>query len=296
MPLYANSRADLIKFMLKVPLRNYVGGVVDSGTTTTVVDNSLEQPDDYFQNTTPVSRVRILSTTDGQAPKGEERRITDYAHSTGTITVSTDKPFSAAPGAGDTFIVLDEYDWEELAAAINLVIAGLTEKCLIYKVDETLETQSDTYELALPSGFVTVHRVSMANSDGDFLEPIPPDQYRIHKENPAKIKFLTMPTDQQHVDHYYGDSWFNSGLEADRVLRIEGYTKQGELETDDAICYLNPNYIVYKAAALVLGSRITAQDFDAYQARRDECEKQAEAFAKELVVTQFPPDTKWVSR
>jgi hypothetical protein len=292
MTLYSNSRADLIKYILRVPLRHYEGGVVDSGTTATLVDDELERPDDYYQNTTPVSRVKIITTTDGAAPKGEQRRISDFALSTGTITVSSDKLFSVAPGAGDTYVILNQYDWDEIADAINLVIESLGEKGMIYKIDETLETQDDTYEYSLPPGFITIHRVAQANSDGNFTDPIPPDQYTVFKGNPAKLKLLTMPVSEQHIDHYYGELWASSSLVADRRLRIEGYERQQKLTTDDSVCYLNPSYIVWKTAAMVLSSRIIANDNDAYRVRRDECAKEAEAYLKELVITQLPPNTK----
>jgi hypothetical protein len=296
MSFYSYSRSDLIEMMLKVPLRAWMGGTVDSGTTSTLVDDELEQPDDYFQNTTPVSRVRIVSTTDGLAPKGEERRITDFANSTGTITISTDKVFSVTPTAGDKYVILCEYDWAELAAAINLVIDSMAEKALVYKVDETLEAVEGLYEYTLPPGFVTIHRVTQANDDGTFTDPVPGDHYTVIKREPATLKLLTMPIESQYEGHYWGDLWAGSSLVDGRKFRIEGYARQPRLETDDDICQLNPNYIILKAAAMTLASRVTATDYDAYKIRSVEIEKQAEAYAKDLIVTQFPANTKWLVR
>ncbi len=295
MTLYSNSRADLIERMLRLPLKAWIGGVVDSGSTSTVVDDSLEQPDDYFQNTTPVSRVRIISTTDGAAPKGEERRISDFALSTGTITISTDKVFSVAPAAGDTFAILCDYEWEELAEAINLVIDSLAEKAMVYRIDETIETQDGTYEYTLPPGFVTIHKVTQANDDGEFTDSIPGDQWGIIKSNPPKLRLYTMPIEAQFEGHYWGELWAESDLVADRRLRIEGYARQQRLETDDEICYLNPLYIIFKAASMVMASRVMANDYDNFKTRSSECEKQAELYSKDLAVTQFPADTKKVN-
>lgn len=296
MSLYETTRAELIERILKIPLQDWKGGVVDSGTTATVVDDERDEVDDYFQNTTPISWVRIVSTTDGAAPKGEQRKITDFTQSTGTITVSDDKLFSITPGAGDTYAILSEYTWDELAEAINAVIDSLTENALIYKIDETTELQSDTYEYAIPDGFVTIHRLSQENDDGDYPDPIPPDQYRIIRGETPRIHFYRMPIDMQFSGHYYGELWVESELSDGKHLRIEGYGKQSRLTTDDSICYLNPNYIVWKAATYVLGARITENDYDAFRVRRDNANAEAEVFLKNLSLTKFPPDTKRVYR
>ncbi len=293
MTLYANNRAWLIEQILRIPLQDWKGGVVDSGSTVTAVDDEREEPEDYFQNTTPVSKIRIVSTTDNAAPKGETRRISDFTLSTGTITISSDKAFSVAPAAGDTYAILSEYDWDEIAAAINMIIDSLTEKALIYKVDETVEMQDDTYEYAIPDGFVTIHRLSQADDNGNFPNIISPDQYRIIHGAVPKICFNRTDASQIPEGHWIGNTWVEDYLDDGKKLRIEGYGKQARLTTDDSICYLNPNYVIYKAAALALGARIRAQDADAFKVRRDECEKQAEIFSKELCMTSFPPDTKW---
>lgn len=292
--LYSNSRADLIERMLRLPLQDWKGGTVDSGSTSTVVDDAREEPDDYFQNTVPVSRVRIVSTVDNQAPVGEERRISDYVHSSGTITISTDKLFTVTPEAGDTYAILSEYEWDELAEAINTVIDDLAERGLIYKVDETVEIQSDTYEYVIPSGFVAIYRLTQEDDDDDFPDVISPNQYKIIRGAVPKIHFYRTDSSRISQDHWLGNTWAEDYLDDGKKLRIEGLSKQEKLTSDSDVCYLAPNYIVWKAAAIVLGARVTANDYDSYKARQEECERQAEAFAKEIVETRLPPDTKWL--
>jgi len=289
------NRASLIEMMLRVPLR----GLVDSGTvdgtssTSTVVCDTLERPDDFYQNMTPVAKVRIVSTTDGAAPKSEERRISDFVNSTGTITISTDKLFSAAPAVGDTFVILSEYEWSELAAALNLVIDSLPESALVPKIDGTMTAQADTQEYTLPDGFRVIYRITQENDSGDYVTPIPPDQYTILDTNPPKLKLYQFPTELDAEGFYYGSLWYNSRLSDGKHFRIEGFTKQERLETDDDICYLNPLYIVFKAAALVLASRVTAADYDSYKTRAQELERQAETYYDDLIDTMLPPDAKW---
>jgi len=290
----ATNRADLIEMMLRVPLKAWKGGVADSGSTSTVVDDERPEPDDYFQNTTPISVVRIVSTTDGAAPKGEQSRITDFVNSSGTMTVSTDKPFTVAPAAGDTYVVLSEYEWGELAAAINLVIDSLPKSALVPKIDETVTAQADTQEYTLPDGFQVIYRITQENDSGDYINPIPPDQYTILDTNPPKLKFYQFPTERDAEGFYYGSLWYNSSLSDDKHFRIEGFSRQERLETDDDICYLNPLYIVFKAAALVLASRVTAADYDSFKVRAAELERQAETYYDTLIDTQLPPNSKWL--
>jgi hypothetical protein len=51
---------------------------------------------------------------------------------------------------------------------------------------------------------------------------------------------------------------------------------------------------VFKAAALVLMSRVTANDYDANRARAQELNDEAERKYAQLIDVQLPPDTKWV--
>jgi len=54
-------------------------------------------------------------------------------------------------------------------------------------------------------------------------------------------------------------------------------------------------YIVFKAAALVLASRVTVNDYDSCQARFQELERQAETYYNDLIDTMLPPDSKWLA-
>lgn len=72
-------------------------GKADSGSTTTLVDSARTEADDYWNGWT----LEIVSTTDGGAPQGESKTVTDFVASTDTITVSS--AFSAAIDAGDVY-------------------------------------------------------------------------------------------------------------------------------------------------------------------------------------------------
>lgn len=73
-------------------------GTSNGGDATTLTDTTrLTQADDYWNG----MRLFIIETTDGLAPKGESRRISDFINSTKTLYVEL--PFSAPVGNGDTY-------------------------------------------------------------------------------------------------------------------------------------------------------------------------------------------------
>ncbi len=78
-------------------VRNYgVLGTADSGAINTLTDNALTQTDDYWNGYS----LKIVNTTDGLAPKGQTRQVTDFVASTDTLYTES---FSATIGAGDTY-------------------------------------------------------------------------------------------------------------------------------------------------------------------------------------------------
>ena len=106
MALYSNTLADLVVRMLKVPMRDYKGGTCTTAVSTTEFqDNTRREADDYFQNTSPVSWVRIISTTDGALPLGQEGQITDFVQTNGVITYA---PLTTAVAAGDKYVFLSD--------------------------------------------------------------------------------------------------------------------------------------------------------------------------------------------
>ena len=76
-------------------------GAVDSATTTTVVDATLSTNTDYGDANDDLNQSVITMLTGGSA--GQQRAVTDYVQSTGTITVSP--AWDVTPSADDTFIV-----------------------------------------------------------------------------------------------------------------------------------------------------------------------------------------------
>lgn len=85
-------------------LGQYNTGKVTSGTVTTVTDGS--QASLWSNNQWKNGCLFIVRTTDGLAPQGEFQRISAYDNSLTKFTVDT--AFTAAPGAGDVYMFVDD--------------------------------------------------------------------------------------------------------------------------------------------------------------------------------------------
>lgn len=273
-------------------------GTATGGTTGTVVDSSRYEADDYFQNIDAWAYIR--TTTDGAAPRGEEREISDWVQNGGTATVLP--VFSAAPAAGDTYAFIAGYRWAEIKAAINTAIDLVAPYALIEKMDETISLIADVYEYPLPAGFLYVYRIAMANSDGIYIDKIPAEYYRVVRSAPIpRLHFYRFPAEQQHSRHYYGELWANADLTADRLLRIEGLGRQATLIQDSDSCKINPDFVCYQAAALLHANRIRRSDTDPeeHRVQYQVCQGIADRISGgapyfKNLTSALPPDSKRV--
>lgn len=107
----ATLRAELAK-----TLNSYIAGTATGGSTTTVIDTNLLDSGQYADDHFIGADIYINDTTDDAAPEGEARYCTDFAQSTGTLTVG--KAFSVAPEASDTYEIYLNTTVEELNQAL----------------------------------------------------------------------------------------------------------------------------------------------------------------------------------
>ena len=294
--LFNNTLADLIEMTARL-YGDWKSGVADGGSTSTVVDDEREEADDYFQNTTPVSKIRIVSTTDGAAPQGETRTVYDYVFATGLITVTSTKLFTGAVDTNDTYAILSELEWDEVKWAINTAIDMVAKDALEWAIDETtMVAQSDTYEYVLPTNFIYLVRVSQANSDGIFPYSVPPDQYRVLRSAIPRIKFLTMPIDEQHQGVYYSDLWVTQSLSDGKVFRLEGLARPAKLDKDADTTSVSPSYLMFQAAALLHRKKIADPRYDSayHKARAEQCEQLANIERARIESVALPPNSKKV--
>jgi len=151
-------------------------------------------------------------------------------------------------------------------------------------------------EYALPTTFMYVNSVIMADSDGNFdSQPeIPPEQWEIVHSQPAKIRFLKTYAAERFGGHYVGSLWSEAGLTATRKLRIEGLGSPAILTTDASTCSISPAYVVAQAAAYLHMSRVTGSDPDENAARYKACQDQANIERAFIVPMMLPLNSKRV--
>uniref|UniRef100_A0A6M3L501 Uncharacterized protein n=1 Tax=viral metagenome TaxID=1070528 RepID=A0A6M3L501_9ZZZZ len=297
MAIFNNTLDDLVEITLAtiMPPESWFEGTATSGSTSTVADTvNRTEADDYF-NSMPHSEVYIRTTTDSAAPIRERRDISGFANTGGVVTISP--VFSAVVGAGDVYAILTEYPWAEVKRAINMAIdKAKSDGLLIEKIDETVELVAANYDYLIPTGFMYIYRVTMADGDGNFLQPVPPNQWHIIRGTSTPTLRLDVFSDEQkHTGHYYGQTWAESSLTDGRLLRIEGYGAQPRLDNDTDICKLSPEYVCYQAATYLHSRRIkrAESDPDEHATQASLCSTFARA-ALSQSRTQFPPDCRRV--
>ena len=297
--LYETTLAQLIERIGRLSVKEWKEGTFSANATatTSMTDTKRREANDYFQNTSPVSRLYVISTLTGVAPMGEEREFTDWTQ-TGGIGVLA-PAFTASLPAGGTYCILAEYSWAEIREAINMALDEVARIALVDKVDSSSITlQAGVYEYPVPSGFTRIYRIIMADANENFYNsPIPHDQYRIVRglDVPA-IRFERMPAELQLEGHMYSELWASASLTAGRKLQVEGFQRQPELVNPFDVCYVNPAYVVAQAAAYLHMTRIRRPENepDAHREQYDAWQRKADR-AKGDIAYAFPPNTKLVS-
>jgi hypothetical protein len=282
--LYNTTLVSIIETLCRTKLNDWKEGVATSGSTSTIVDTvGRDEPDDYFQSTSPVSYARILTTTDNLAPKGEERKASDFVNSTYTLSVTPN--YTVTPGAGDTYAIYHIKRWADMVSYINSAIDMVRADVLVPKIDETsIILQDDVYEYPLPPDFTHLYRVTQQDADGNFYDnPVTPEHYSIVRAAPIPLL------------HFYKGCWFDSAHENGREIRLEGFGLQGKLVNDQDICYINPEWVVNQVAALIHASlsRRADNEPDDHATQYKMCQTIANGIrSSKGFSTLIPPDIK----
>jgi len=126
-------------------------GLATSGSTSNFVDNNSTmrpEPDDYFNG----GVAFIISNADspGAAPEKEFGRVSDWAYSSGTLTIATNPAFTAAVGSGDRYgISSGRFSLDDIINAVNVSLSGM----YVPAVNSTaLDTADNQTEYSLPTG------------------------------------------------------------------------------------------------------------------------------------------------
>lgn len=277
---------NLIERLCRLYLKDWVEGTVTGTPASSYINDTTNrfEADDHFND------MELYMRTGGSAA-GDSRIIKDFVKTGAKIEVKSN--FSATPTAADTYAILDDYRWAELKAAINQAIEMVAEEALVWVEDETSVTlAASTYEYDIPTTFLYITRITMADSDGNFYDaPIPANQYKVIHTPTAQLHFIRKYDSYQHdANFYYGDFWANSQFTAGRKLRIEGLGAPAALSTDASYCSINPEYVCRQAAALLHSSRIQSNDPDWHSKQFEINQARADIERARVVSMPLPPD------
>lgn len=145
----AKERSELVAEIAR-RMGHYHDGTADDGSTTTIVDDTLTEPNDFWNG--HYAYIKALITGLSEAPQGEERVVTDYDQATYTLTFSPG--LTGAPVAGDTYDLL-QCRRADITAAINAAIRASGTTWLVETTDTTTVTiTADTFLYTLPTDIV----------------------------------------------------------------------------------------------------------------------------------------------
>ncbi len=238
MAIFSNTRIQL-RHKLSRLMNDLVTGVVSSPGSGTFVCSTThwEKSDDYFND---FLEVFCYSGT-GVGTSGNP---TDWVNSTHTLTF---KP-AATLTASDLVELHQRFTVDEYNEAINHAIDQVANDALIDRVDQTITTASSTWRYVIPTQFLYIDAVYIADSTGAFdtKDPIDPKYWRISKESTLYLEF---------VKEFYTPI-------ASRTLRIVGLASPSILDTDTEACSIDPEYILQSAKSFLHQSRIRGRDKD----------------------------------
>lgn len=209
----------------------YFVGTATGGTASTIIDTSgLAR---WTEDDALIGGWALITAAGGAAPEDESRRISDYAQSTKTVTVSP--VFTATVGAGDTYeLYLSPLAIEDWNDCINEAIRSSWPELF------TLSTGEELVEfptMTIAGGPDLLHEnmtISMQHPDESEPHNVPvlPNWYQLagNQATGWTLTFVRKPT------------WGS-------LLRWEGRTAFPVLATDSATTALDPSYILAAARA-----------------------------------------------
>jgi len=291
MAIFNHTQDALVEMTCKLLLHDWSEGVATAeGTTATVKDTSRQEEDDHWNS----KRSYIYLRSGDYATSW--RKITDFTVATGVGTITFAPVIDGNTAVGITYSLHTDFPRDEVVDAINLAIDRVAEEALFWKIDETTTTLvAAQYEYDLPTDFMFLCRVTMANSDGNFYDaPIDPSNYKIIYGATPKLHFIGMPSDQKLEGHNWGSLWRDSDLVAGRLLRLEGLGSPARLANDGDTCPVDPNYIIHQAAATLFLSRArgTESDPDDNRTRGTICQGIANQERERIVKVQLLVNSK----
>lgn len=217
MPLTKAQFRDRVREQIGDPVR--VSGTATGGSLTTLIDtNRLTQIDGYWIKLWAF----ITDTDDDLAPKGEARKIAEFANATKQLTMEL--PFSAAVAAGDTYSIAVFSD-----TRINNIVSGVLKEFSDYrpkKFSENLAVTAGEKRFA-PTSAAVIRHVNKIEKYTAGVEDTPYDF--VWNPSTRKVEFenwfqqahtLTLYAEKAHtLPAADGDAMTYDDDDEDRLLR-----------------------------------------------------------------------------
>lgn len=209
-------------------------GTATGGSTTTLVDTTLYQTDDDHWNH---AWLYIETTTDGLAPQGEERQVSDFTASTDTLTVP--KAFSATVQSGDTYELRKGESRAAIVRAINQAIVGAYPEFFEVEYDDTtLDVAEDTFKYSLPVDCMRLARVYVyEDSDLPYREL---DSWHVLEDGGSKYLMLPNANNYDSGNH----------------LRLVYQKRPAELSASTDATVVPLEWLKWESLAIIEGRRM----------------------------------------
>ncbi len=133
----------------------YISRTATGGSTSTVVDTSAVEADDYWKG----YFLYVTDTHDDLVPKGEERTVTDFNSVTDTYTITP--AFSAAVASTDTYELRRFFSASQIHSAIDQAIEQYEYIYPNISEDETTVILEHNNDYTLPSSVDFIQYVDL---------------------------------------------------------------------------------------------------------------------------------------
>ena len=236
---------SVLRQHLSAQVGDLIMGTAASGTSTTLVDTLLRKGDDYYNEHHYRCYIYVGTNI------GEEREISDWSLTSPANTLILAPAYTAAIDNTSKYELHRIFTADEYLKAINMAIEFLAGKYLIDLIDDTTITLvADTYEYALPTSFLYLHKVTTekeaAGNKFDASDEIDPRDWSIIRAYPPTLKL--------HEDRY--------SITAGRDLRLEGQGTQAKVSADTDVIYLPPDWVVAKAITMLPKAKIMSNQLN----------------------------------
>jgi hypothetical protein len=263
MAIYSNTRQQLRHLVADICDDIITGTVTSPGSGTFVcAETDWQRSDDHFNDW----REMFCYSGPGVGTSGKP---TDWDAATWMLTFAP----AVTLTAGDLVEMHQKFTVAQYNRMINLAIDMVAKEAFVYKVDTSTVVVASTYSYTLPTEFLTIMEIEQESATSGVYDGTGIIDLRA-------IKIIPGTTAKFEIDPDYFTPT------ADRKLRIKGMASPSILDTDSEECPIDPQYVTFQAAALLMQSRMRGQNAaDQYQVQRWETYQNMAGYARAHLLT-----------